>query len=68
QANPDAEPYVKVGDRVTDGDAACGIEVMKMNTELKRSVGGTVDEILIDNESMVDYDQPLIKVHTEAKK
>ncbi|MFT8702429.1 Acetyl-CoA carboxylase, biotin carboxyl carrier protein [Oenococcus oeni] len=68
QANPDAEPYVKVGDQVKAGDVVCVIEAMKMMTEIKSSVSGTVAEILIDNESMVDYDQPLIKVHTEAKK
>ncbi|AVI94738.1 Acetyl-CoA carboxylase, biotin carboxyl carrier protein [Oenococcus oeni] len=68
QANPDAEPYVKVGDQVKAGDVVCVIEAMKMMTEIKSSVNGTVAEILIDNESMVDYDQPLIKVHTEAKK
>ncbi|EJO00368.1 acetyl-CoA carboxylase biotin carboxyl carrier protein [Oenococcus oeni] len=68
QANPDAESYVKVGDQVKVGDVVCVIEAMKMMTEIKSSVSGTVDEILIDNESMVDYDQPLIKVHTEAKK
>lgn len=68
QANPDAESYVKVGDQVKAGDVVCVIEAMKMMTEIKSSVSGTVAEILIDNESMVDYDQPLIKVHTEAKK
>ncbi|EJO00881.1 acetyl-CoA carboxylase, biotin carboxyl carrier protein [Oenococcus oeni] len=68
QANPDAESYVKVGDEVKAGDVVCVIEAMKMMTEIKSSVSGTVAEILIDNESMVDYDQPLIKVHTEAKK
>ncbi|MDN6967914.1 acetyl-CoA carboxylase biotin carboxyl carrier protein [Oenococcus sp. UCMA 17063] len=68
QANPDADPYVKVGDQVKAGDVVCVIEAMKMMTEIKSSVSGTVAEILIDNESMVDYDQPLIKVHTEAKK
>lgn len=68
QANPDAGSYVKVGDQVKAGDVVCVIEAMKMMTEIKSSVSGTVAEILIDNESMVDYDQPLIKVHTEAKK
>ncbi|MFT8324472.1 acetyl-CoA carboxylase biotin carboxyl carrier protein [Oenococcus sicerae] len=68
QADPKADPYVKVGDQVQAGDVVCLIEAMKMMTEIKSSVSGKVCEILIDNESMVDYDQPLIKLQKEESK
>ncbi|MFT8812260.1 acetyl-CoA carboxylase biotin carboxyl carrier protein [Oenococcus sp.] len=68
QPNPEAQSYVKVGDQVKVGDVVCVIEAMKMMTEIKSQVAGQIAEILIDNESMVDYDQPLIKVKTEVGK
>lgn len=65
QPKPDAPAYVKVGDRVQSGQVVCVIEAMKMMTEIKSDISGIVDEILVDNESMVDYGQPLIKIKEE---
>ncbi|WEV37151.1 biotin/lipoyl-containing protein [Lactobacillus sp. ESL0677] len=62
QANPDKPQYKKVGDHVAKGDVVCVIEAMKMMTEVKSNVSGTISEILVTNEEVVEYDQPLFTV------
>lgn len=62
QAKPGQPPYVKVGDHVNKGDTICIIEAMKMMTEVKSTVSGTVTEIKVENEDLVEVDQPLIMV------
>ena len=62
QANPDEEPYVKVGDRVEQGDVICLIEAMKLMNEIQAPHGGTVTEILIENEEVVEFNQALIRI------
>ena len=59
---PDKEPYVKVGSRVHKGDIVCIIEAMKMMTEIKSDLDGVISEIVVENEDLVEFDQPLFKV------
>ena len=44
--NPDAEPFVRVGDTVQAGEVLCIIESMKMMHEIKAPVEGVVVAIL----------------------
>lgn len=60
--SPDAAPFVKVGDTVSEGDVVCIIEAMKLMNEVKSPVSGTVKDILISDESMVEYGQMLIVI------
>lgn len=62
QANPDEEPYVKVGDRVEQGDVICLIEAMKLMNEIQAPHAGTVTEILVKNEEVVEFNQGLIRI------
>ena len=62
QANPDEEPYVKVGDRVEQGDVICLIEAMKLMNEIQAPHAGIVTEILIENEEVVEFNQALIRI------
>lgn len=62
QASPDQPQYKQVGDHVKPGDVVCVIEAMKMMTEIKSEVSGTISKILVSNEEVVEYDQPLIEV------
>lgn len=62
QAKPGQAPYVKVGDHINKGDTVCIIEAMKMMTEVKSEVSGTVSEIKVENEDLVEVDQPLMMV------
>lgn len=62
QPGPDQDPYVKVGDRVEQGDVVCIIEAMKLMNEIQAPVSGTVTEILVENEEVVEFNQPLIRI------
>ena len=57
--SPDAEAFVKVGQKIEKGDVLCIIEAMKLMNEIEADVSGTVVEVLAKNESPVEYDQPL---------
>ena len=59
---PDKDPYVTEGMRVHKGDIVCIIEAMKMMTEIKSDLDGVVSEVLVENEDLVEFDQPLFKV------
>jgi acetyl-CoA carboxylase biotin carboxyl carrier protein len=60
--NPDSDPFVKVGQKVTAGDTLCIIEAMKLMNEIESEVSGTVTAILVDNATPVEFDQPLFVV------
>ena len=62
QSKPDQPPYVKVGSHVNKGDVVCVIEAMKMMTEVKSEVAGTVSVINVDNSELVEYQQPLFEI------
>lgn len=57
--SPDAPAYVTPGDRVNKGDVLCIIEAMKLMNEIEAETSGTVREILVENATAVEYDQPL---------
>ena len=61
-SSPESDPFVKVGDRVSAGKTVCVIEAMKLFNEIESEVSGTVVEILVDDASPVQYDQPLFLV------
>ena len=56
---PDAQPFVSIGDQVSEGDTLCIIEAMKLMNEIESEVSGTIKKILIKNSEPVEYDQPL---------
>lgn len=58
-SSPDAEPFVKVGDRVKKGDILCIIEAMKMMNEITAEEDGTVAEIKAENGKIVEFGQVL---------
>jgi len=62
QPHPDEDPYVKVGDRVEQGDVICIVEAMKLMNEIHAPHSGVVTEILVENEAVVEYKQPLIRI------
>ena len=58
--SPDAEPFVKVGDRVTPDTVICIIEAMKVMNEIKAEKSGVVKEIIAQNGMPVEYGQVLL--------
>ena len=61
-ASPDAEAFVRVGDRVEKGDVVCIIEAMKVMNEIEAEVGGVVREIPVENAQPVEFGQPLFLI------
>lgn len=57
--SPEAEPFVKKGDIVKKGQVLGIVEAMKLMNEIESEYDGVVEEILIENEDMVEYAQPL---------
>ncbi|WP_373601466.1 acetyl-CoA carboxylase biotin carboxyl carrier protein [Paraclostridium bifermentans] len=63
-SSPDAEAFVKVGDKISKGDTLCIIEAMKLMNEITSDVDGEVIEICSSNEDLVEYNQVLFKIKT----
>lgn len=62
--SPDKPDYVAVGDSISTGQTLCIIEAMKLFNEIESEVSGKIVEILVDNATPVEYDQPLFVVET----
>lgn len=55
-------PFVEIGQAVKKGDVLCIIEAMKVMNEIHSPVDGIVRSILPTNESMVEFNQDLIRI------
>jgi len=60
--SPEADAFVSEGDRVDEDTILCIVEAMKVMNEITAGVSGVVREILVENGSAVEYDQPLFKI------
>ena len=61
-AGPDKDAFVGIGSIVEVGTVVCIVEAMKLFNEIESEVSGKIVKILVDNESPVQYDQPLFEV------
>jgi acetyl-CoA carboxylase biotin carboxyl carrier protein len=66
RANPNADPFVKIGDMVEPETTICIIEAMKVFNEIPAETRGKVVAVLVDDEEPVDHGRPLFKVDTSA--
>jgi len=57
--SPDSPSFVNVGDRVKKGQVIGIIEAMKLMNELESDFDGVVKEILVKDEDVVEFGQPL---------
>lgn len=60
--NPEADPFVRVGDDVRVGQVLCIVEAMKLMNEIESDVDGTVVKVHVDNAEPVEYGQPLFTI------
>ena len=58
--SPTKPPFVKVGDKVHEGDTVCIIESMKVMNEIQADISGTVTSIAVKDGEAVEFGQPLI--------
>ncbi len=59
---PTADAFVTVGSKVKKGDTLCIIEAMKLMNEIESEFDGEVVEILVKDDEMVEYGQPLFVI------
>lgn len=60
--SPGKPVYVKVGDKVRAGQPLCVLEAMKIMNEIDADIAGEIVEICVENESLVEFGQPLFKI------
>jgi acetyl-CoA carboxylase biotin carboxyl carrier protein len=61
-SSPGAEPYVKEGDVVKEGQILCIIEAMKLMNEIESKASGRVVKIHLENGNPVEFGQPLFAI------
>jgi len=59
---PGAEPYLRVGQRVTTGQTVCIVEAMKIMNEIEAEVSGVIREVCVEDATPVEYGQVLFRV------
>ena len=59
---PGADPYIKVGTRITSGQTVCIIEAMKIMNEIEAEITGVVREVSVDDAQPVEFGQVLFRV------
>jgi acetyl-CoA carboxylase biotin carboxyl carrier protein len=66
--SPGAEPFVKIGGYVDDGQTLCIVEAMKLMNEIESDSSGEVLRIFVENGQPVEYGQPLFGIRPSRKK
>ena len=66
KANPESEPFVKVGDSVSADSTICIVEAMKVFNEIPAEVSGKVVAVLAKDGEAVEFGKPLFKVDTSG--
>jgi acetyl-CoA carboxylase biotin carboxyl carrier protein len=65
--NPNAEPFVKVGDVIEPGRVLCIVEAMKLMNEIEAEVAGEIASIFIENGEPVEFGQALFGIRPVSK-
>ncbi|MET3128599.1 acetyl-CoA carboxylase biotin carboxyl carrier protein [Arcicella rosea] len=61
-AGPDSPSFVEIGKEIAKGKTVCIIEAMKLFNEIESEISGKIVEILVENATPVEFDQPLFVV------
>jgi len=61
-SEPGAEPFIRVGDKVSEGQTLVIIEAMKVMNPIAADKAGTIQSILVENAQPVEFDQPLVVI------
>ena len=60
--NPESDPFVSEGDSIKVGQTICIVEAMKLFNDIESEISGKIVKILVDDNSPVEFDQPLFEV------
>ncbi len=61
-AAPGADPFVRVGDRITEGQTLCIVEAMKVMNEIEAEFSGVIREVLAEDGAPVEAEAVLFLV------
>jgi acetyl-CoA carboxylase biotin carboxyl carrier protein len=61
-SSPDRPLLVEVGSEIIKGAPVCIIEAMKLFNEIESEISGRIVEVLVENATPVEFDQPLFVV------
>ncbi|HAW08038.1 MAG TPA: acetyl-CoA carboxylase biotin carboxyl carrier protein [Bacteroidetes bacterium] len=64
-SSPDVDPYVEVGQHISKGQTLCIIEAMKLMNEIESDVSGTIEKIVAENGTPVEYGQTLFLIRAD---
>jgi acetyl-CoA carboxylase biotin carboxyl carrier protein len=62
RSSPDKDAFVNVGDTISAGTVLCIVEAMKLFNEIESEISGKIVKVLVDDQSPIEYDQPLFLV------
>jgi len=57
--SPDAKPFISVGQSIKEGDQLFIVEAMKTMNPVKSPYSGIVKQIIVENETPIEYDEVL---------
>ena len=60
--NPEAGPFVNVGDKIARGKVLCIIEAMKLMNEIESDIDGVITRVYPQNGQPVEYGEKLFAV------
>ncbi|MFN9993866.1 MAG: acetyl-CoA carboxylase biotin carboxyl carrier protein [Phycisphaerales bacterium] len=60
--NPDAAPFIKIGQSVTPDTVVCLIEAMKVFNEIKAEKSGVIEQVLVKNGQAVEFGQKMFSI------
>ena len=60
--SPGSPPFIKVGDRVKEGQVLCIVEAMKLMNEIEADASGEIVKMLVANGQPVEYGMPLFAI------
>ncbi len=60
--NPESEPFVNAGDRISKGKVLCIVEAMKLMNEIESDADGIIEKIYPQNGQPVEYGEKLFAV------
>ncbi len=64
--SPDADPYVSLNQKVTNGQVVCIVEAMKLMNEIEAEASGRIVKILVENAQPVEYGQTMFLIDPEG--
>lgn len=60
--NPESDPFVSEGDSIKVGQTICIVEAMKLFNDIESEISGKIVKILVDDNSPIEFDQPLFEI------